>query len=187
MPTTTRVAIPPVNRPPYDPRQDSWQLFIDPYMKVDSAEAFDCPSRVKGLAYQRGGGAGSYGFNYFYLNKMTAPNVWAGVKESSVANPSETVAVTEGATYDIAMYGVKPNTDYGWAVHICPPSEPSGPVCARPSVRHAGMINVGFADGHVQTMKREMPFYPPFGDPKLGNGIRDPKNPNYLDGLWDRE
>jgi hypothetical protein len=36
-------------------------------------------------------------------------------------------------------------------------------------------------------MKREMPFYPPFGDPKLGNGIRDPKNPNYLDGLWDRE
>jgi hypothetical protein len=40
-------------------------------------------------------------------------------------------------------------------------------------------------DGHGERMPMKPPFYPGVVGAWSGNGIIDPKNPDYVDELWD--
>ena len=93
---------------------------------------------------------------------------------------SETVALCDG--------GLKDDGTPSTATHVWPPGRPGTSSSCRPNhLRHAKqLVSVGFVDGHAERMAMKLPFYPgPVGEARIGNGIVDPNDANYLDGMWD--
>lgn len=69
---------------------------------------------------------------------------------------------------------------------MCNPPSSAGGSAYRPNPRHMKKyVNVAFVEGHVEAMQMLPPFYPgPVGE-WSGNGVTDPKDPAYMDQLWD--
>ena len=112
----------------------------------------------------------SYGFN----TKLNA------VKITKVRRWSETVAICDG--------GLKDDGTPSLSTHMWSPGTPGTASSCRPNhLRHPKKtVGVGFVDGHAERMALEPPFYPgPIGTPSIGNNVKDPQSPSYLDALWD--
>jgi prepilin-type N-terminal cleavage/methylation domain-containing protein/prepilin-type processing-associated H-X9-DG protein len=107
---------------------------------------------------------------------------------------SETVALADA--------GLRDDGQSITATHLMPPSVAYNPIPSngngRPNPRHANLLNVGWVDGHADTRKKELPFYPKNPSEWVGgglgiltNGRPDPAkfsniyNPNYQDTYFD--
>lgn len=133
---------------------------------VDVRQLWHCPSNdVTNEAGQVV--AAGYGFNT-NLN---------GVRLSVIRRPSETVALADAGVNDAGAPIL--------STHLMPPSRTTNPGIGRPNPRHAGRVNVGFADGHAATVHSHLPFYPPPPYPWTGVGVTDSASPDYRDQLWD--
>jgi prepilin-type N-terminal cleavage/methylation domain-containing protein/prepilin-type processing-associated H-X9-DG protein len=114
----------------------------------------------------------NYGYNFVYLD---------GVGSSRIPDPSRTIIFAETSVDSAYTYEVGDIVSY-------PPSQIVGQpylYVRRPAPRHSGRCSVGFVDGHAESMKMGTLFYPEL--PWFGNGIMNPKHPNYKDQLWDLE
>ena len=100
---------------------------------------------------------------------------WIGI--DSVAQPSQTVALCDAG---LRADGV-PTLD----TSVFPPSARSAPGVTRPNPRHTDGCLVGSLDGSVRWMRMVSPFYPDVASRWHGNGVLDPNDPEYRDGLWD--
>lgn len=145
------------------------KMLLHPYLRQGKSNAdiagrqiWHCPS-VAEPDIQAG-----YGFNV-NLN-------W--VKLSRIKLWSETVALCDGGRLDDG----RPTL----ITHCWPPSRPPAVNSVRPDPRHRGKrVNVGFVDGHVESMPMTDPFYPGPAGAWAGNDITDPAHPEYKDKLWD--
>jgi prepilin-type N-terminal cleavage/methylation domain-containing protein/prepilin-type processing-associated H-X9-DG protein len=150
------------------PAQDRKQLLY-PYLKqgkdnsdTSTNAVWHCPAnRIPTL--QTG-----YGFNMnLNFKKLSMIRRW-----------SETVAVVDSGLLDTRQPSL--------ITHVFPPSRPTASNAVRPNPRHAReTVNVGFADGHVESHKMQPPFYPAPAGAWLGNGVTNPSDPAYVDQLWD--
>lgn len=126
-----------------------------------------CPKRKRGLTYPSATGVWdpsvtgflSYGFNFCGVFGAVDPNDGNMVnakpfKASSVAKPSELVAVTDvsGSTSPLNSATAAPWLDSWWAGN----SGPTLPVTGNENVRlqtayakHSGRVNVAYVDGHT--------------------------------------
>jgi prepilin-type N-terminal cleavage/methylation domain-containing protein/prepilin-type processing-associated H-X9-DG protein len=112
----------------------------------------------------------------------------------NINKPSETVALADA--------GLRDDGQSITATHLMPPSRSYNPIPAngdgRPNPRHANMLNVGWVDGHADTRKKELPFYPKSPAEWVGGGlgilnaagshptnIANLYNPNYQDTYFD--
>jgi prepilin-type N-terminal cleavage/methylation domain-containing protein/prepilin-type processing-associated H-X9-DG protein len=109
----------------------------------------------------------SYGFNTV-LNFLCL---------AQVATPTETVALCDTGINDAEQPIL--------STHVFPPSAPTFPGIGRPNPRHTEGLNVGYLDGHVKWTRMTPPFYPDVPGKWFGNGITDPRHPDYKDQLWD--
>ena len=155
-----------------------WQVALMPYVK--STQLWVCPSAYKISTYNSTGcdprtvsttnlGAGSYGYNYYYLGnyaKVGTEYLLQPVSLAAINSVSETVMLTEvsglsglGATYPPSYWGIA-----------------SGNSCATGSSTnfivqqgtwHGEGSNILFADGHAKWM-----LWNKLGDYD-GNGTRD--------------
>jgi len=148
-----------------------------PYLKQGTSNAdfnprqvWNCPSN------DRIDQEASYGFN-------TNLNF---VKYVRIRKWSETIALCDGGLTDDGL----PST----ATHMWPPGRQksvdllgAATSCRPNHLRHPHeTVSVGWTDGHAESMPIKPPFYPgPIGNPKIGNHVTDPYDPNYLDTLWD--
>jgi prepilin-type processing-associated H-X9-DG protein len=128
----------------------------------------------------------SYGFNpYLNYKKFGLIKKW-----------SETVTLGDAGINDLrdpilSTHMYPPSAQPGQALPPGPPTNSVAPApdkIGRPNPRHPRKLaNVGFVDGHVESMPMtaQSPFYP--GEPGAwsGNNIGDPNDPNYKDTLWD--
>jgi len=127
-----------------------WKQEISPYLQVDPnnmgmmwAKAFLCPSwNVQGIsaAWRKGG----YGWNYNFMGFYDAdPSGRSRVSLSSVKIPSQTALCGDSTDWADAEYQ-----------YFClyPPSWAGGAGVPNPPVgnRHAGGINLAWADFHVE-------------------------------------
>ena len=141
-----------------------------PYLKMgksnndnDVSSVWNCPANDQVDA------RASYGFN-------TKLNFQKIVR---IRNSTEKVALCDG--------GMKDDGTSSLATHVWSPGQPGSASACRPDhTRHPKQrINVGFEDGHAETLPLERPFYPgPIGTAGIGNGITDPANPEFLDRMW---
>lgn len=69
------------------------------------------------------------------------------------------------------------------ATHCMAPSRAANATNGRPNPRHAGMVRVGWMDGHVGPAAMTPPFYT--ASVTWGNAIADPSDPGYTDWQWD--
>lgn len=100
------------------------------------------------------------------------------VKIVRIRKWSETVAIVDGGIDDARRATL--------TTHCFPPSRPTASNAVRPNPRHRNAsVNVAFADGHVDAMTMQAPFYPGPAGTWLGNNVTDPNSPNYKDQLWD--
>ena len=99
-------------------------------------------------------------------------------KLSRIRRWSETVAIVDAGLNDQRRPSL--------TTHCFPPSRPTAVNAVRPNPRHRNQaVNVAFADGHVDAMRMEPPFYPAPAGAWLGNNVTDINSPNYKDELWD--
>jgi prepilin-type processing-associated H-X9-DG protein len=128
----------------------------------------------------------SYGFNPILNYK----------KFGLIKKWPETVAIGDAGINDLrdpilSTHMYPPSAKPGLALPPGPPTTSPAPAAekiGRPNPRHPNKLaNVGFVDGHVESMPmtQQSPFYP--GEPGAwaGNNIGDPNDPNYKDTLWD--
>jgi prepilin-type N-terminal cleavage/methylation domain-containing protein/prepilin-type processing-associated H-X9-DG protein len=117
----------------------------------------------------------SYGFN-------TKLNF---VKFAAIRRSSEKVAVADG--------GLTEKLGVSLSTHLWSPGTPVKPsaidsACRPDFTRHPRqMINVGYADGHAASVGMTMPFYPgifPDAASPIGNDVKDPRDPRFLDDAW---
>jgi prepilin-type N-terminal cleavage/methylation domain-containing protein/prepilin-type processing-associated H-X9-DG protein len=130
----------------------------------DSNQVWHCPGN------ERTDIEASYGFN----TKLNA------VRITKVRRWSETVALCDG--------GLKDDGTPSLSTHMWSPGTPGTTSSCRPNhLRHPKKaVGVGFVDGHAERMPMEPPFYPgPIGTPSIGNNVKNPQSPDYLDALWD--
>ena len=142
------------------------KVLLYPYTKsgasnaqMDANQIWYCPS-VKNPTQQA-----SYGIN----SSLNFVNL------AQIQQPTDTVLVCDAG---LNSFG-QPIT----ATHCMSPAKAVNASNGRPDPRHSNGVMVGWADGHVKWTHMDMPFYPPSS--KWGNGITDPKDPNYTDQLWD--
>ena len=113
----------------------------------------------------------SYGFN----TKLN----W--VKYASIRRSSEKVAMADGGLTEALTPSL--------ATHLWSPGTVGTTSACRPDyTRHPHQrVNVGFVDGHAESLAMKPPFYPSiFPDPTgtIGNGITSPSDPRFLDSMW---
>ena len=139
---------------------------LNPYLKsggsntdLSTNQIWHCPSNSSGGA--------SYGFN----TKMNR------VLLGSIATPSQTVMIADAGINDDLTSRV--------ATHLMAPSTTTTTSLCRPNPRHMGGVVVAWMDGHAKYTKMAPPFYPDVPGKWFGNGIINPNDPNYKDGLWD--
>jgi len=146
------------------PNTGGWTNALSPYIK--NTQVYTCPSAPAQWL--------GYGYNYYYLGNGGAP----GTAMAEVKSPAETVMFADAGLDDSNQ-----NVTY---YHINPPAQTTYQWVCRPNDRHNEGCNVAFVDGHVKWMRRSMPFYPARG--WTGNGVwSPPTDPNYMNGMWDRE
>ncbi len=119
--------------------------------------------------------AAGYGFN-------TLMNL---VKLASIIRPSDKVDVADAGLGESAAGSslLVPTL----STHLYPPSAVSVSGIGRPNPRHGrgGLgVNVGYIDGHSALTPMNPPFYPDVLGHWWGNGITDPANPEFKNGLW---
>jgi prepilin-type N-terminal cleavage/methylation domain-containing protein/prepilin-type processing-associated H-X9-DG protein len=151
-------------------QKSNWFSYLKAYQP--STSLWICPSRPKAwkeTKYPQDGTAGNYSAN-FKLGGCNWPGSWmyASTKEDAVVNPSKTVYFTDAgsqpaqtANPDKCVTPKSPEKPGSWIVHDpirddpcngCV-SSPGDPNWAGPHLRHNQRSNVGFVDGHVQTMR----------------------------------
>ena len=149
-----------------------WCDLIAPYLK--NTQIMKCPSDA-GVAYVWGNGTGpsSYMANYFMGGG-------GGVSMASVVAPAGTVYLCDGGAY---------GNDAGVAMPVNPKSGcwilvdtgfPNTAVAdavgnangdwGAPNPRHSEVVNVGFVDGHVKSLKSSAWYYKstPWDNPAVG-------------------
>ena len=145
--------------PPHYNGPQKWPQMLDPYVKND--QVYQCPDRP-GFTYTGdydSAGTIAYGMNY-WLNRYYFPTLVV----ASVARPSQTVwiaeingvplgsdpaSVTQYQCYPSYYGAVEFPTSTSYGIYVTP--ETSG----RLSTRHAGGLNVIWADGHAKWTHRE--------------------------------
>jgi prepilin-type processing-associated H-X9-DG protein len=128
----------------------------------------------------------SYGFNPILNYK----------KFGLIKKWPETVAIGDAGVNDLrnpilSTHMYPPSAKPGQALPPGPPATSSAPAAdkiGRPNPRHPDhAVNVGFVDGHVESlrMNANSRFYP--GEPGdwTGNNVGDMNHPDYKDTLWD--
>lgn len=147
------------------------KMLLYPYLRqgksnadVSTEQVWNCPANTQPDQQC------SYGFN-------TDLN-WVNI--THIRHWSETVAICDSgllSTGDSTLSTMcRPPSTQGDAAHPA----------YRPNPRHPNKtVNVGFVDGHVESMPMTEPFYPGQVGIWNGNGVTDPSDPNYKDQLWD--
>ncbi|MGV3772870.1 MAG: prepilin-type N-terminal cleavage/methylation domain-containing protein [Verrucomicrobiales bacterium] len=151
-------------------QKSNWFSYLKSYQT--STSLWVCPSRPpkwKETRYPQDGTAGNYSAN-FMLGGCHWPGSWMfqSQKEEAVRNPATTVYFTDAGSQPVAtrdpmksVTAKSPEKPGSWIVHDpqndspcngCVTS-PNDPNWAGPHLRHNQRSNVGFVDGHVQTMK----------------------------------
>jgi prepilin-type processing-associated H-X9-DG protein len=142
-----------------------------PYLRMGKTNADNTPMSVWNCPANRDiTTRTSYGFN----TKLN----W--VKFSRIKRPSEKIACCDGGLMEDGVSSTL-------STHLWSPGTPLSPTTAgHPDyTRHPKqLIGVGFVDGHAESLPMKEPFYVPVGDPRLGNGVTDPNDPNFLDKMW---
>ena len=161
--------VPPVNgQPAKDRKELLWPYLRQGKSNADNAgnQVWHCP------ANQRVDLEASYGFNT-NLN---------GQRINRIRRWSETIAVCDGGLADEPTPGAP-----SLATHMWPPGRIATSSSCRPNhLRHPKqVVCIAFVDGHGERMPMKPPFYPGVVGAWSGNGIIDPKNPDYVDELWD--
>jgi prepilin-type N-terminal cleavage/methylation domain-containing protein/prepilin-type processing-associated H-X9-DG protein len=142
--------------------QGTWYTYTQPYLK--SAQIFKCPSDSStDLAAHSALGDGN-GYTVSYI-----ANFWLGgdtsrVSLSAVQSPSTAVYMSDGGVRadgpNITVQATSPAKNGGQRMLIdgTIAAGPNGDY-AGPSPRHLETTNVGFADGHVKSMRPENWYY----------------------------
>jgi prepilin-type N-terminal cleavage/methylation domain-containing protein/prepilin-type processing-associated H-X9-DG protein len=147
-----------------------------------------CPSVDPNLIHQKyQGGTGGYGYNYEYLAPLSYPPptylpVWRRVKITDLKSTSQTITFTDSAGTWIDPW--PKGTPILLEVPLVEP--PSG---LYPSVhfRHTRTANVGFLDGHAETVSPGTRNPPPPWEPPSANLLRDKElvfDIGSTDDLW---
>lgn len=119
---------------------------IQPYMK--SGQIVDCPSAPPVANAAANTPPVAYGYNAWYLSSSGAGGgggSLGGVNSSALDSPSETVLMSDGASWGANGYG-RP----GYA------NQPTANL-ARIHARHLSTANILWADGHVKIMRVSYP------------------------------
>ncbi|RYF32631.1 MAG: DUF1559 domain-containing protein [Cytophagaceae bacterium] len=169
----------------------SWAQILQPYAK--STQLFVCPSdpntnSVSPWLSNPADGSLPAPFKVSYVANVQTGYAGAQILSlSSVQNPAGLVHITDGGAQ-----ASNPATSKGFVSETSPqkptaymlvdlngwPGYPPGgnlattsnTEWAAPSVRHLGLVNILFFDGHVKPMRPEKWYYPstPWMDPALG-------------------
>jgi prepilin-type N-terminal cleavage/methylation domain-containing protein/prepilin-type processing-associated H-X9-DG protein len=137
-----------------DPAQYGFDVMLVPYTK--SLQVFDCPSNTttprwwagykKQANIDRPGIPGDYAMNGD-LTARTVNNIRAGLTESSVERPADTILMTE-------IWDLRKSTKEGPHHEIFTGNK--GAVCERiPFDIHQGGSNYNFVDGHAKWLRVE--------------------------------
>ena len=151
-------------------QKSNWYNYLRPYQPATNV--LICPSRPrksKEYAYTADFMAGNYSAN-FSLGGCWWPGTWEfrSLKDDAVRRPATTVYFTDSGSRPVATADpnkcVTANSPYkpgAWIVHDpqndapcvgCVTSD-GDPNWGGPHVRHSNRSNVGFVDGHIQTMR----------------------------------
>ena len=163
----------------------NWPVKLQPYVK--STQVFQCPSdtRKESMGTAPNDFHTSYIANSATATPATAYGLFGRAEALAIADlvkPSETVCITDSgyagqsaAPYinrsvptSTAYLLVPGNASVTWANNASPPTG----AYAGPADRHLDTVNVGFADGHVKSMKLETFYFnnPPCLDRTKGCG-----------------
>ncbi|HLJ53589.1 MAG TPA: DUF1559 domain-containing protein [Chthonomonadaceae bacterium] len=136
------------------------------------------------------GNANTSASQIWYCPSVKNPNQEAGYGFNTLINfqpmaafstPAQKVMLCDSGLKDTTAGVVLDLRTQVNAPDTMPAANPS-----RPNPRHSGGVEVGLLDGHVKLMHMTMPFYPGPADQWHGNGITDPTQPGYVDGMWDK-
>jgi prepilin-type N-terminal cleavage/methylation domain-containing protein/prepilin-type processing-associated H-X9-DG protein len=134
---------------PFDPtRGPLWEYLKN--AEVKRCGSFEPTSTV---ATQFEQGTGGYGYNAYYVGGSPAgwPDMCIPAREGQIANPSETVLLTDTAYLDCEgnlmeySFCEAPYYEY-WGMGANPSTH----------FRHSGLANVAFCDGHARAMPMAM-------------------------------
>ena len=163
----------------------TWFDGLLPYTK--SQRVFQCPSDNTLIAGTWPSFPVSYSANNtdLMLSGGIVPGARLQLHLSQLRSPSTTVFISDAATQTslTAPYVTTSSTEKENCWYLYAPTEgQSGPgvigtdspdpTFGGPSLRHSGMSNVGFLDGHVKAMHPQQWYYvrTPWLDPKRGGG-----------------
>jgi prepilin-type N-terminal cleavage/methylation domain-containing protein/prepilin-type processing-associated H-X9-DG protein len=116
-----------------------WPRAIQPYAK--SVQLFNCPSSTEAPYTSETANNVHYGLNTYLFEQIGAAN--AGLSMAQIQQPAETVFITDSKG-DIRV-NPEGYDAYGGAYNIA---------AFWPQYRHLETTTVGFADGHVKSMRK---------------------------------
>ena len=145
----------------------AWPQLLQTYLK--STQVFQCPSDSnKTTTMANVASSGRYGANFhtsYLANCINSGNSY-GLFDAAAADvvaPSSTVAISDGNLdpVDTAAPWVDENTARNGAWQLVQPGYGwnTNTYFGAPDDRHLETVNVGFADGHVKAMRREVWYY----------------------------
>jgi prepilin-type N-terminal cleavage/methylation domain-containing protein/prepilin-type processing-associated H-X9-DG protein len=169
---------------------DARRGHLMPFLE-NSRQTLKCPMMDETkLLFRYQGGTGGYGYNYKYLAPLsysppTWQPVWTPIRLNTVRSTSATVAFA-----DSAGTWIDPWPSGNPVLIEVPLLEPPSGQYAGVHYRHAGIANVLFLDGHVETNSPGTRNAPPSWEPASATVLRDRERLMDLgstDELWDRE
>ncbi|HEY6226572.1 MAG TPA: prepilin-type N-terminal cleavage/methylation domain-containing protein [Verrucomicrobiae bacterium] len=170
-------------------QKSNWYNYLRPYQPATNV--LICPSRPrksKEYAYTADLMAGNYSAN-FMLGGCWWPSTWEyrSLRDDAVKRPATTVYFTDSGSKPIASADpnkcVTPNSPYkpgAWIVHDpqndapcigCVTSD-GDPNWGGPHLRHSSRSNIGFVDGHIETLRAAQWYWnqTPWLLPSVGGG-----------------
>ena len=172
--------------PPFSPKMVTWFQMVQPYLS--STNVLLCPAR-KGKPQRLDNWDGipidiptstDYAVNHQFGGEMSHYTEYLHKKEGVLRNPSRTVYITDSGTRpnpaaNPCVTSKTPAKLGAWMLGDILAGQCPGcvtgdnPNWCGPQLRHAEKSNVGFADGHVETLKATWYFAnTPWLDPLRG-------------------
>ncbi|HUS37523.1 MAG TPA: prepilin-type N-terminal cleavage/methylation domain-containing protein [Verrucomicrobiae bacterium] len=166
--------------------KSNWYNYLRGYQPATNV--LICPSRprkAKEVAYTADLMAGNYSAN-FALGGCWWPATWEvrSLRDDAVRRPSSTVYLTDSGSQPLAttdrQKSVTPKSPYkpgAWIVHDPQNDAPcvgcvtsADPNWGGPHLRHSDRSNVGFVDGHIESMRASQWYWSltPWLNPTLG-------------------
>ena len=171
--------------------KSNWYNYLRPYQPATNVLL--CASRPrnsKEVQYTSDFMAGNYAAN-FALGGCWWPGSWTvrGFKDDDVKRPATTVYLTDSGTQPIATSDPKrsvtaksPYKPGAWIVHdpgndapcVGCVTSPGDPNWGGPHLRHSERSNVGFVDGHIETLRGSTWYWSltPWLNPLQGGGSK---------------